>query len=44
MPSFPIPTISIPIRELLYASMTVRDQSYKYFRFQTPDDNLVDYL
>ena len=32
-----------PRPELLYASMTVRDQSYKYFRFQTPDDNLVDF-
>ena len=32
-----------PRAELLYASMTVRDQSYKYFRFQTPDDNLVDF-
>lgn len=29
--------------ELLYATMTVRDQSYKYYRFQTPDDNLVDF-
>ena len=23
--------------------MTVRDQTFKYYRFQTPDDNLVDY-
>jgi murein DD-endopeptidase MepM/ murein hydrolase activator NlpD len=29
--------------ELLYATMTVRDQIYKYYRFQTQDDNLVDY-
>jgi murein DD-endopeptidase MepM/ murein hydrolase activator NlpD len=29
--------------ELLYATMTVRDQIYKYYRFQTPDDNFVDY-
>ncbi len=28
---------------LLYATMTVRDQSYRYYRFQTPDDNLVDF-
>ena len=32
-----------PRPELLYATMTVRDQTYKYYRFQTPDDNLVDY-
>ena len=23
--------------------MTVRDQTFKYYRFQTPDDNMVDY-
>jgi len=28
---------------LLYAALTVRDQTYRYYRFQTPDDNLVDY-
>jgi len=28
---------------LLFASMTVRDQTYRYYRFQTPDDNVVDY-
>lgn len=28
---------------LLYAMMTVRDQTYRYYRFQTPDDNLVDF-
>ncbi|MBV9287094.1 MAG: M23 family metallopeptidase [Hyphomicrobiales bacterium] len=32
-----------PRAELLYATMTVRDQAYRYYRFQTPDDNLVDY-
>jgi len=32
-----------PRPELLYATMSVRDQSYKYYRFQTPDDNLVDF-
>ena len=30
--------------ELLYATITVRDQTYKYYRFQTPDDNMVDYF
>jgi murein DD-endopeptidase MepM/ murein hydrolase activator NlpD len=29
--------------ELLFASITTRDQIFKYYRFQTPDDNLVDY-
>jgi murein DD-endopeptidase MepM/ murein hydrolase activator NlpD len=32
-----------PRPELLSASMTVRDQTFKYYRFQTPDDNLVDF-
>jgi murein DD-endopeptidase MepM/ murein hydrolase activator NlpD len=32
-----------PRPELLYAMMTVRDQTYRYYRFQTPDDHLVDY-
>ncbi len=32
-----------PHLELLFATMTVREQAYKYYRFQTPDDNLVDY-
>ena len=32
-----------PRPELLYATMTVREQTYKYYRFQTPDDNMVDY-
>jgi murein DD-endopeptidase MepM/ murein hydrolase activator NlpD len=32
-----------PHSQLLFATMTVRDQTFKYYRFQTPDDNLVDY-
>jgi murein DD-endopeptidase MepM/ murein hydrolase activator NlpD len=32
-----------PHPQLLFASMTVRDQVFKYYRFQTPDDGLVDY-
>jgi murein DD-endopeptidase MepM/ murein hydrolase activator NlpD len=32
-----------PRPELLSAAMTVRDQTFKYYRFQTPDDNQVDY-
>jgi murein DD-endopeptidase MepM/ murein hydrolase activator NlpD len=32
-----------PHPQLLYAAITVRDQLFKYYRFQTPDDNLVDY-
>ena len=32
-----------PRAELLYATITVRDQTYKYYRFQAPDDNSVDY-
>jgi murein DD-endopeptidase MepM/ murein hydrolase activator NlpD len=32
-----------PHPQLLYASMTVRDQVFKYYRFQTPDDGLVDF-
>jgi murein DD-endopeptidase MepM/ murein hydrolase activator NlpD len=32
-----------PHPQLLYATMTVRDQTFKYYRFQTPDDGLVDY-
>jgi murein DD-endopeptidase MepM/ murein hydrolase activator NlpD len=32
-----------PRPELLLATMTVRDQTYKYYRFQTPDDNMVDF-
>jgi murein DD-endopeptidase MepM/ murein hydrolase activator NlpD len=29
--------------ELLYATVTARQQVFKYYRFQTPDDGLVDY-
>jgi murein DD-endopeptidase MepM/ murein hydrolase activator NlpD len=29
--------------ELLYASITARGETYHYYRFQTPDDALVDY-
>jgi murein DD-endopeptidase MepM/ murein hydrolase activator NlpD len=32
-----------PRAELLYATITVHDQAYKYYRFQAPDDNSVDY-
>ena len=32
-----------PRPQLLFASMTVRDQVFKYYRFQTPDDGLVDF-
>jgi murein DD-endopeptidase MepM/ murein hydrolase activator NlpD len=32
-----------PHPRLLFASMTVRDQIFRYYRFQTPDDGLVDY-
>lgn len=32
-----------PHPQLLYATMTVRDQVFRYYRFQTPDDGLVDY-
>jgi murein DD-endopeptidase MepM/ murein hydrolase activator NlpD len=32
-----------PHPQLLYATMNVRDQVFKYYRFQTPDDGLVDY-
>jgi murein DD-endopeptidase MepM/ murein hydrolase activator NlpD len=32
-----------PRPELLCASMTVRDQTFKYYRFQTNDDNMVDF-
>jgi murein DD-endopeptidase MepM/ murein hydrolase activator NlpD len=28
---------------LLYASLTTRGETYRYYRFQTPDDQLVDY-
>jgi murein DD-endopeptidase MepM/ murein hydrolase activator NlpD len=29
--------------ELLYATVTARQQVFRYYRFQTPDDGLVDY-
>jgi murein DD-endopeptidase MepM/ murein hydrolase activator NlpD len=29
--------------ELLYASITVRNETYKYYRYQTPDDGVVDF-
>jgi len=32
-----------PHPQLLFATLTARDQVFKYYRFQTPDDGLVDY-
>ena len=32
-----------PRPELLYATIAVHDQAYRYYRFQAPDDNSVDY-
>ncbi len=32
-----------PRPELLHATITLRDQSLKFYRFQTPDDGVVDY-
>ena len=29
--------------ELLYAAITARNEVFRYYRFQTPDDGLVDY-
>jgi murein DD-endopeptidase MepM/ murein hydrolase activator NlpD len=29
--------------ELLYTTITAREQIFKYYRFETPDDGLVDY-
>ena len=29
--------------ELLYATVTAREQTFKYYRFETPDDGMVDY-
>ena len=29
--------------DLLYASITVRNETYRYYRFITPDDNAVDF-
>lgn len=35
---------SAPGRDsLLYASLSTRDETYRYYRFQTQDDGLVDY-
>ena len=30
-------------KELLFASITARGETYRYYRFQTPDDGMVDY-
>ena len=32
-----------PHPTLLFASLTTRDQTYRYYRFRTPDDNSVDF-
>jgi murein DD-endopeptidase MepM/ murein hydrolase activator NlpD len=32
-----------PRPELLYATINTHDQTYRYYRFQAPDDNSVDY-
>ncbi|HUB65575.1 MAG TPA: M23 family metallopeptidase [Methylocella sp.] len=29
--------------QLLYASITARNETFRYYRFQTPDDGLIDY-
>ncbi len=29
--------------QLLYAAITARNDTYRYYRFQTPDDGLIDY-
>lgn len=29
--------------QLLYAAITTRNETFRYYRFQTPDDGLVDY-
>lgn len=29
--------------ELLFASITTRNETFKYYRFQTPDDGVIDY-
>ena len=42
-PSSRTPTRSIRIPRCCSPSLTVRDQTFRYYRFQTPDDNLVDY-
>ena len=30
-------------KELLFASVTARGETYRYYRFQTPDDGLIDF-
>ena len=30
-------------KDLLYASITVRDETFKYYRFQAPDDGIADF-
>ncbi len=32
-----------PHAALLYAALTVRDQTFRYYRFRSPDDNAADY-
>ena len=32
-----------PHAALLYAALTVRDQTFRYYRFRSPDDNSIDY-
>ena len=32
-----------PKPQLLYAALTVKDQTFRYYRFRTPDDGLVDF-
>ncbi|WGJ13922.1 M23 family metallopeptidase [Methylocapsa sp. D3K7] len=29
--------------QLLYATITARNETYRYYRFQTPDDGVIDY-
>ncbi len=40
---FTMPDDIDPKPQLLYASMTVKDLTYRYYRFRTPDDGLVDF-
>ena len=32
-----------PKPQLLFASLTIKDQTYRYYRFRTPDDGIVDF-
>ena len=32
-----------PKPQLLYAALTIKDQTFRYYRFRTPDDGLVDF-